>query len=269
MNKTRGRAFQGRPQLSAGSASAHTSAFVSAHLPAIPTAGAHSLPFSPARLARLCPGALGGILTTPPLPLHVGHPRVPPQPSPYTVGGTQVGWSGLKPSLPSVSWWLPNLHVLNFLHEFQNLYMSSSLMRGVASESPEFANHCVQTWTLQPLPGPPSLCWLSVSGTTVHQLHKQKPGGEGGGRGWEGWVASPTQGAWVWERSGWWRTGRPGVLQSMGSQSRTRLSDWTTKPNTWKASLTSSSPMWAISHQTPLPLLSSYSGNLLTSVYAL
>ena len=29
-----------------------------------------------------------------------------------------------------------------------------------------------------------------------------------------------------WTRSWWW-TGRPGVLQSMGSQSRTRLSDWT------------------------------------------
>ena len=34
--------------------------------------------------------------------------------------------------------------------------------------------------------------------------------------------------AWVWVSSGsWWWTGRPGVLQPMGSQSRTRLSDWT------------------------------------------
>ena len=31
----------------------------------------------------------------------------------------------------------------------------------------------------------------------------------------------------VWVNSGsWWWTGRPGMLQSMGSQSRTRLSDW-------------------------------------------
>ena len=32
-------------------------------------------------------------------------------------------------------------------------------------------------------------------------------------------MASPTQWTWVWTNSGrWWRTGKPGVLQSMGSQ---------------------------------------------------
>ena len=42
---------------------------------------------------------------------------------------------------------------------------------------------------------------------------------EGDDRGWGGWIASPTQQTWVWAGSGrWWRTGRPGVLQSMGSQ---------------------------------------------------
>ena len=36
-------------------------------------------------------------------------------------------------------------------------------------------------------------------------------------RGWDGWMASPTQWTWVWVRSGsWWWTGRPGMLQSMG-----------------------------------------------------
>ena len=39
---------------------------------------------------------------------------------------------------------------------------------------------------------------------------------------------SPTQWTWIWVNSGSWRwTGRPGVLQSMGSQSQTQLSDWT------------------------------------------
>ena len=43
--------------------------------------------------------------------------------------------------------------------------------------------------------------------------------GEGGKRGWEGWMASPTQWTWVWANYGrQWRTGKPGVLQSMGSQ---------------------------------------------------
>ena len=53
-------------------------------------------------------------------------------------------------------------------------------------------------------------------------------GGEGDDRGWDGWMASPTQGTWVWASSGsWWWTGRPGMLQSIGLQSWTRLSDWT------------------------------------------
>ena len=36
---------------------------------------------------------------------------------------------------------------------------------------------------------------------------------------WDGWMASPTQWRWIWVNSGncWW-TGRPGMLQSMGSQ---------------------------------------------------
>ena len=39
------------------------------------------------------------------------------------------------------------------------------------------------------------------------------------GRGWVGWMALPTQWTWVWENSWrWWRTGKPCVLQSMGSQ---------------------------------------------------
>ena len=44
-------------------------------------------------------------------------------------------------------------------------------------------------------------------------------GGRRGRRGLNGWMASPTQRTWVWASSRrWWRTGKPGVLQSMGSQ---------------------------------------------------
>ena len=43
--------------------------------------------------------------------------------------------------------------------------------------------------------------------------------GEENDRGWDGWVASLTWCTWVWVNSGsWWWTGRPGVLQFMGSQ---------------------------------------------------
>ena len=46
-----------------------------------------------------------------------------------------------------------------------------------------------------------------------------KEGGEGDDREWDGWMASLTQWTWVWVNSGsWWWTGRPGVLQFMGSQ---------------------------------------------------
>ena len=53
-------------------------------------------------------------------------------------------------------------------------------------------------------------------------------GGKGDDRGWDGWMASQTWWTWVWVNSGsrWW-TGRPGVLWFMGSQSRTRLNNWT------------------------------------------
>ena len=45
-------------------------------------------------------------------------------------------------------------------------------------------------------------------------------------RGWDDWMASPTQWTWVWVDSrSWWWTGRPGMLQFMGSQSWTWLSD--------------------------------------------
>ena len=59
-----------------------------------------------------------------------------------------------------------------------------------------------------------------------------KAGGEGDDRGWDGWMASPTQWRWVWVNSGrWWWTGRPGVLQFMGSQ---RVGhDWATELS-WK-----------------------------------
>ena len=63
-----------------------------------------------------------------------------------------------------------------------------------------------------------TLCWRWL-----------KPG-EGDDRGWDGWMASPNQWTWVWVNSrSWWWTGRPGMLQSIGSQ-RVRH-DWETELN--------------------------------------
>ena len=53
-------------------------------------------------------------------------------------------------------------------------------------------------------------------------------GGEGEDRGWDGWMASLTRWTWVWVNSGsWWWTGRPGIVQFMGSQRAEH--DWATE----------------------------------------
>ena len=73
-------------------------------------------------------------------------------------------------------------------------------------------------------------CWSWNSNTLVtwseKLTHWERPwcwerskAGEEDNRGWDGWMASPTRWTWVWASSrGWWWTGKPGVLQSMGSQ---------------------------------------------------
>ena len=92
-------------------------------------------------------------------------------------------------------------------------------------------------------------CWSWKSNTLAtwceELTHEKRPwcwerlraGGEGDDRGWDGWMASPTQWTWVWVNSrSWWWTGRPGVLQFMGSQ---RVGhDWVAELN-WIALLTS------------------------------
>ena len=50
----------------------------------------------------------------------------------------------------------------------------------------------------------------------------------GDDRGWDGWMASPTQWPWAWAISkSWWWTGGPGMLQSMGLQRAGH--DWVTE----------------------------------------
>ena len=71
-------------------------------------------------------------------------------------------------------------------------------------------------------------CWswnYNTLATSCEELtHWKRPwcweglGAEGDNRGWDGWMASPTRWTWVWVNSGSWWTGRPGVLQFMGSQ---------------------------------------------------
>ena len=63
------------------------------------------------------------------------------------------------------------------------------------------------TWCEEPTHWKRPWCWARLKA------------GEGGDRGWDGWVASLTQWTWVWAISGtWWRTGKTGMLQSMRLQ---------------------------------------------------
>ena len=64
------------------------------------------------------------------------------------------------------------------------------------------------TWCEEPTHWKRPWCW-----------ERLKAGGEGGDRGWDSWMASPTPWTWIWMNSGRsWRTEEPGVLQSLRSQ---------------------------------------------------
>ena len=60
-----------------------------------------------------------------------------------------------------------------------------------------------------------------------------RTGEEGNNRGWDSWMASPTQWTWVWLNSrSWWWTGKSGMLWFMGLQ-RVRH-DWVTELTDWE-----------------------------------
>ena len=68
--------------------------------------------------------------------------------------------------------------------------------------------------------------WLIRNGPDAGKHRKQEEKGEG--RGWDGWMASPTQWAWVWASSRrLWGAVQPDMLQSLGWQ-RVKH-DWTTE----------------------------------------
>ena len=70
--------------------------------------------------------------------------------------------------------------------------------------------------------------WITGKDPDAGRYWRQEE--KGTDRGWDDWMASPTQWTWVWVDSrSWWWTGRPGVLWFMGSQ---RVGhDWATELN--------------------------------------
>ena len=72
------------------------------------------------------------------------------------------------------------------------------------------------------------LMWRADSLEKSLMLGKTEGRRRGGGRGWDGWMASLTQWTWVWANfMRQWRRGKPGMLQSMGSPRV--IHDWATK----------------------------------------
>ena len=71
-----------------------------------------------------------------------------------------------------------------------------------------WSSNTLAIWCTEPTHWKRPWCWERLRGA-----------GEGDDRGWDGWMASPTQWTWTWANSGrWWGTGRTSMLQSMGSQ---------------------------------------------------
>ena len=102
--------------------------------------------------------------------------------------------------------WISRISNQSILKEISPEYSLEGTMLKLKLQYFEHLTHWKRSW-----------CW-----------ERLKAGGEGNNRGWDGWMASPTQWTWVWVSSGsWWWTGKPGVLQSMGSQRVGHDSDWT------------------------------------------
>ena len=82
-----------------------------------------------------------------------------------------------------------------------------------------WSSNTLATWCEEPTHWKRSWFW-----------ERLRAGGEGANRRWDGWMASSSGWTWVWANSGrQGRTGKPSVLQSMGSKRiKTWLSYWTT-----------------------------------------
>ena len=156
--------------------------------------------------------------------------------------GKGWGFSGIEPSPTlwplwstlELSWWLWVCHIIcscvitniyrvsrcsgSLIHHlgliwFYSVYVMSLgyviLLKIVPCPLPScFKNTTPNTWCKKLTPLKRPWCW-----------ERLKAGGEEDDRGWDGWMASPTQWTWVWVNSGsWWWTRRSGVLQCMRLQ---------------------------------------------------
>ena len=101
----------------------------------------------------------------------------------------------------------------------------------VLEKTLESPRDCKEIQPVHPKGNQSWICWSWNSNTLVtwckELTHWKRPwfwerlkaGGEGDNREWDGWMASPTRCTCFWACSrNWWRTGKPSMLQAMGSQ---------------------------------------------------
>ena len=76
--------------------------------------------------------------------------------------------------------------------------------------------------------------------------------GDGGNRGWDGWMASLTRWTWAWASSrSWWWTGKAGVRQSKGCKESdpTQRLNWLKRPTSIHPSMGDSpTALWGWHH---------------------
>ena len=120
---------------------------------------------------------------------------------------------------------MPGFPVLYYLPEFAqtHVHQVSDVIQPSHSLSSPFpptfnlSQHhgTLATWCKELTHWKRSWCW-----------ERLKAGGEGDNREWDGWMTSLTWWTWVWASFGnWWQTGKPGMLQFMGSQ-KSDMTEW-------------------------------------------
>ena len=122
-------------------------------------------------------------------------------------------------------WHSQRVSIRDHFNEYQTVFKDCLLLTWC-----EELNHWKRSW-----------CW-----------ERLKAGGEGDDRGWDGWMASPTQWTWVCVNSGKWKKlEKPGMLQSCGCEESEQLSNnsWGSQSeylcpafSTWKSSPTPAPP---------------------------
>ena len=119
-------------------------------------------------------------------------------------------WTWARPFLSLILYLKSKAHNKNFRWQYMKHYKATLLMPLLAqsSEINGYKLVLIQTFCMQM-----EANWsINYVYTQILFLYWR----EGEDRGWDGWMASPTQWTWVWVNSGsWWWTGRPGMLQSM------------------------------------------------------